>query len=166
MAVTGLTTYLWFDEDALDAAELYVSCFPESRITSTSHYQDGAQKPAGTVLVVEFELFGRPFAALNGGPGFPHSEAVSFQVLCDTQEELDRIWFTLIANGGKESQCGWCKDRFGVSWQIIPRRLGELLGSSDPRVSQASWAAMMTMTRIDIAALDAAGATAMTGNDA
>ena len=156
MAVTGARPFLWFDEQELEAAELYVSCFPDSRITSTSYYQEGAQKPAGTVLVVEFELFGQPFAALNGGPGFPHSEAISFQVMCDTQEELDRIWFTLIADGGAESQCGWCSDRFGVCWQVTPRRLGERLGDPDPAVSQAAWAAMMQMSRIDIAAIDAA----------
>jgi len=166
MAVTGATPFLWFDEAALDAAELYVSCFPDSRITSTSFYPDGGQKPAGTPLVVEFELFGRPFAALNGGPQFPHSEAVSFQVSCDTQEELDRIWFTLIRDGGSESQCGWCRDRFGVSWQVTPRRLGEFLGDPDPAVAQAAWSAMMTMSRIDIAAIEAACQAARAGRDA
>lgn len=163
MAVSGVTPFLWFDEDALQAAELYVSCFPDSRITSTSFYQEGGQKPAGTALVVEFELFGRPFAALNGGPHFPHSEAVSFQVSCDTQEELDRIWFTLIQDGGAESQCGWCKDRFGVSWQVTPRRLGELLSDTDPAVAQAAFSAMMTMSRIDIGVLEAACRDARTG---
>lgn len=158
MTVHGVTTYLWFDEQAMDAAELYVSVFPDSRITNVSHYQDGAQKPAGTVLVVEFELFGQPFSALNGGPEFPHSEAVSFQVRCDTQEELDRIWDTLIADGGAESMCGWCKDRFGVSWQIIPTMLGEVLGGSDPEASHRAWTAMMQMSRLDIAALRAAAA--------
>lgn len=154
MSIHGVTPFLWFDEQALPAAELYVSLFPESRITDVSHYQEGAQKPAGTVLVVNFEIFGMPYAALNAGPQFPHSEAVSFQVSCDTQEEIDRLWFGLIADGGSESQCGWCKDRFGVSWQVIPSRLGELLGGSDPQASGRAWGAMMQMTRIDIAALE------------
>ena len=166
MAVNGVTPFLWFDESALQAAELYVSCFPDSRIIATSYYQEGAQKPAGTALVVEFELFGRPFAAINGGPEFPHSEAVSFQVSCDTQEEVDRIWFTLIANGGSESQCGWCKDRFGVSWQVTPKRLGALLGDEDPAVSHAAWAAMMKMARIDIAAIETACEAARSGSTA
>ena len=158
MALHGVTTFLWFDEDALPAAELYCSLFPDARITSVSHYTEDSHKPIGTVQVVAFELFGQPFAALNGGPMFPHSEAVSFQVSADTQEELDRVWDALIADGGSESQCGWCKDRFGVSWQVIPAKLGEWLGHPDPAAVGRVWAAMMQMQRIDIAALDAAAA--------
>jgi len=156
MAIHGVTPFLWFDNEALEAAELYVSLFPDSRITDVSYYQEGAQKPAGTALVVNFEIFGKPFATLNAGPEFPHTEAVSFQVSCDTQEEIDRLWFGLIADGGSEARCGWCKDRFGVSWQVIASRMGEFLGGADAQASGRAWAAMMQMTRIDIAALEAA----------
>jgi predicted 3-demethylubiquinone-9 3-methyltransferase (glyoxalase superfamily) len=156
MTISGVTTYLWFDDDAMAAAELYVSIFPDSAITSVSYYQEGAQKPAGSVLTVEFELFGRPFAGLNAGPQFPHSEAVSFQVSCETQEEIDRVWSALIADGGQESMCGWCKDRFGVSWQVTAAKLGQLLSSPDPGAAQRAWAAMMGMRKIDIAGLVAA----------
>ena len=127
MAATSLTTYLWFDDQALEAATFYVGLFPGSRLGEVSHYRADAQRPAGSVLTVEFELFGRPFAALNGGPQFPHSEAVSFQVACDGQEDVDRLWHALIADGGSESRCGWCRDRWGVSWQIIPTALGRAL---------------------------------------
>jgi len=158
MAIHGVTPFLWFDDDALAAAELYVSLFPDSRILSVSHYQEGSFKPAGTPLVVEFEICGTRMSALNGGPQFPHSEAVSFQVSCDYQEEIDRIWFGLIADGGAESQCGWCKDRFGVSWQVTPSRIGELLGGEDPAASQRAWQAMMSMQRLVIADLEGARA--------
>jgi predicted 3-demethylubiquinone-9 3-methyltransferase (glyoxalase superfamily) len=153
MAIHEPVTYLWFDDHALEAAAFYVSLFPDSALGAVSHYQEGAQKPAGTVLVAEFTLMGRPWAALNGGPQFPHSEAVSFQVQVDTQQEVDRLWDALVADGGGESMCGWCRDRFGVSWQIIPRALGERLGSSDPGVSERAWRAMMGMRRIVIADL-------------
>ena len=153
MTIHGVTTYLWFDYEALEAAEFYTSLFPNSKIKNISHYQAGAPKPEGSVLVVEFEIFGREFAALNAGPQFPHSEAVSFQVACETQVEIDRIWNALIANGGAESQCGWCKDRFGVSWQVIATQLGEFLGGSDPEKSKKAWEAMMKMTKIVIADL-------------
>jgi predicted 3-demethylubiquinone-9 3-methyltransferase (glyoxalase superfamily) len=153
MTIQGVTTYLWFDNEALEAAEFYTSLFPNSKMKNISYYQAGAPKPEGSVLTVDFEIFGREFSALNGGPQFPHSEAVSFQVACDTQEEIDRIWNTLVSNGGAESQCGWCKDRFGVNWQVIATQLGELLGSSDPEKSKKAWEAMMQMTKIVIADL-------------
>ena len=153
MTIQGVTTYLLFDDEALEAAEFYTSLFPNGKINNISYYQGGAPKPEGSVLVVEFEIFGRQFGALNGGPQFPHSEAVSFQVACDTQEEIDHLWNALIANGGAESQCGWCKDRFGVSWQIVATQLGELLGSDDPVKSKKAWEAMMQMTKIVIADL-------------
>jgi predicted 3-demethylubiquinone-9 3-methyltransferase (glyoxalase superfamily) len=158
MTVSGVTTFLWFDTQGKQAADFYVSLFPDSRISSVSYYPDGVPGRGGTELVVEFELFGRPFAALNGGPEFPHSEAVSFQVACDTQAEIDRLWFALIADGGAESRCGWCKDRFGVSWQIVPRRMGELLAAHDAESSGRAYAAMMQMGRLDIAELERAGA--------
>lgn len=146
--ITGLTTFLWFDTQALDAATFYTGLFPDSALGSISHYPDDhPHKPAGSVLSVEFTLFGQSFAAINGGPQFPHSEAVSFMVHCDTQGELDHIWDSLVADGGQESRCGWCKDRFGVSWQVVPAHLQQLLAAG-------AWPALMPMTRIDIAALE------------
>lgn len=157
MAISPITTFLWFDDQALEAAEFYTSLFPGSRLGSVSYYPDDGQRPAGSVLTVEFELFGQPFAALNGGPLFPHSEAVSFQVRCDTQDEIDHLWDTIVSNGGEESQCGWCKDRWGVSWQIIPSLLPQLLsGGGDAAASGRAYAAMMQMRRFDIAAMQAA----------
>jgi predicted 3-demethylubiquinone-9 3-methyltransferase (glyoxalase superfamily) len=158
VAISGVTTFLWFDEAALEAAEFYVGLFPDSRITSVSHYGEGAQMPEGTVMVVEFVLFGQPFAALNGGPQFPHTEAVSFKVEGDTQDDIDRVWDALVHDGGEESRCGWCRDRFGVSWQVVPARLGELMGGADAAASGRAWSALMQMGKIDIATLQAAKA--------
>lgn len=156
MAISGVTTFLWFDNEAFEAAEFYAGLFPDSRVTSVSHYGEGAPKPAGTPFIAEFTLFGQPFAALNGGPQFPHSEAVSFMVQCDTQEEIDRLWDALVSDGGEESMCGWCRDRFGVSWQIVPSMLGDLLGHPDPAAAARAQQAMFGMRRLDIAALQAA----------
>ena len=150
MAIKGLTTFLWFDGQAKEAADFYVSIFPGAKLGNISYYLQDAQLPAGSVLVAEFELFGQPFAALNGGPHFTHSEAVSFQMMCDTQDEIDSIWNAIVENGGQESMCGWCKDRFGVSWQIIPSMLSSALGNPDPEKAQASFAAMMTMHKLHI----------------
>ena len=153
MGISHLTTYLWFDNEAEEAANFYVSTFPESRILSMDHYKEHHIKPEGSVLSVQFELMGQSFAALNGGPQFLHSEAVSFQVFCDTQDDIDFLWNTLTANGGEESQCGWCKDKFGVSWQVIPRELEGLLNHSDKQIANRAWTAMMSMTKIVIADL-------------
>ena len=153
MAATNLTTFLWFDNEALEAAEFYVSLFPGSRLGAVSYYQADAQRPKGSVLTVEFELFGRPFAALNGGPQFPHSEAVSFQVACDTQEDVDRLWAALVSDGGAESMCGWCKDRSGISWQIIPDALTRALQGLDGYDSEYAFGAMMNMSKIIVADL-------------
>ena len=153
MAATNLTTFLWFDNEALEAAEFYVSLFPGSRLGAVSYYQADAQRPKGSVLTVEFELFGRPFAALNGGPQFPHSEAVSFQVACDTQEDVDRLWAALVSDGGGESMCGWCKDRWGISWQIIPSALTRALQGLDGYDSEYAFGAMMNMSKIIVADL-------------
>lgn len=150
MAVGGLTTFLWFESEALEAARFYVELFPGSNLGNVTHYESDAQRPEGSVLTVEFELFGRPFAALNGGPGFPHSEAVSFQVTCDTQEDVDHIWNTIVGNGGTESMCGWCKDRWGVSWQVIPTALTRALQGLDGYDSKFAFEAMMKMRRIVI----------------
>lgn len=155
MAIHGAVPFLWFDTQALDAAQHYVALFPDSRITNVSYYPDDGPMPKGTALVVEFELFGRPFAALNGGPIFPHTEAVSFQVGCDTQEEIDRIWNGLIDGGGQESHCGWCKDRWGVNWQVTPSCLPSLLGNADPEISGYAYRAMMGMSKFVIADLTA-----------
>ena len=153
MAATSLTTYLWFDTEAREAAEFYVSLFPGSRLGEISYYQSDAQRPKGSVLTVEFELFGRPFAGLNGGPEFPHSEAVSFQVSCETQVDVDRIWNALVNSGGAESQCGWCKDRWGISWQIIPVALSRALQGLDGYDSEYAFQAMMKMSKIIVADL-------------
>lgn len=148
MTVNNLTTFLWFDTDALEAARFYVELFPGSRLGDISYYQADAQRPEGSVLTVEFELFGRPFTALNGGPGFPHSEAVSFQVACDSQEDVDRTWTALVSNEGSESMCGWCKDKWGVSWQVIPIALTRALQGLDGYDSKYAFQAMMKMTKI------------------
>ncbi len=151
MAITGVTTYLWFDNEALEAATYYATIFPNTSIGSVSYYQEGAQKPAGTALTVELSLFGQPFVCLNGGPNYQHSPATSFQVYCDTQEEIDRLWDSLVSNGGEEGRCGWCKDRFGVSWQIVPSMLGELLSGNGGTDSQFAFSAMMQMSKMVIA---------------
>ena len=151
MTAKSLTTYLWFDNQALEAAQFYVNLFPRSRLGDISYYQADAQMPDGSVLTVEFEIFGQPFAALNGGPQFPHTEAVSFQVACDGQQEVDRLWNALISDGGQESQCGWCKDRWGVNWQIIPDELGRALKGLDGYDSSYAFRAMMKMSKIVVA---------------
>ena len=153
----AITPCLWFDRDAEDAAKLYVSLFPNSKITKVSRYPDGLPGDrAGEVLTVEFELDGKIFTGLNGGPQFPHSEAISFQIYVKDQAELDRYWDGLIAGGGEESQCGWLKDRFGVSWQVVPEKLGQWM--SNPKTSSGVGPALMSMTRLDIAALEKAAA--------
>ena len=153
MAISGVTTFLWFDHQALDAATFYVDTFPDSQLGRVSYYPVDEHHPEGSVLTVEFSLFGQPFVALNGGPGFPPNEAVSFQVFCDTQDEVDQMWAALTSEGGSEGRCAWCKDRWGVSWQVVPHALGELLSSSDPAVAKTAFEAMMTMGKIDIAGL-------------
>jgi predicted 3-demethylubiquinone-9 3-methyltransferase (glyoxalase superfamily) len=150
MAITGLTTFLWFDTEALEAATFYTDLFPDSAIGPvTTAPSDDPFRPEGAVIAVGFTLFGQPFAAINGGPRFPHTEAVSFMVQCDTQAELDSIWDALVSDGGQESRCGWCKDRFGVSWQVVPSDLQDLL-------SRGAWPVLLPMSRIDIEALRAA----------
>lgn len=156
MAITGLTTFFTFNDQAKEAAEFYVSVFPGAQLTGVDYYPGDAQMPAGSVITASFELFGQPFVALNAGPSFEHTPAISFQVYCDTQEEVDQLWYALTADGGAESRCGWCSDRFGVSWQIIPNALGELMQSTEPGVSQKAFAAMLTMGKIEIAGLRAA----------
>ena len=160
MSIRGAVPYIWFVDGALEAVEFYCSLFPDSRVTHVSYYREGAPLPAGTVLVVEFELLGRPYAALNGGPAFPQSESFSIQVEVDTQEELDRVWDALVADGGTESMCGWCKDRWGVSWQVVPRVLADVYKGPDQTAADRAWAVMMEMQRLDVAAIEAAIAAA------
>lgn len=145
---------LWFDGQAEEAAELYTSIFPNSRILSTIPYPEGAPGPAGGAMLVTFEIDGLKVEALNGGPEFTFSEAVSLEVTVDTQEEIDRYWDALLADGGQPSQCGWLKDKFGMSWQITPRGLEEM--ARDPERYQRAMTALMGMVKIDIAALEAA----------
>ena len=148
---------IWYDHDAEAAAKFYASTFPDTRITqiqrAPSDYPDGQQ---GDVLVVLFEVMGIPCIGLNGGPTFKHNEAFSFIVHTDTQEETDRYWNAIVGNGGAESQCGWCKDKWGLNWQITPRVLTDAMAHPDPAVRKRAFEAMMTMTRIDVAAIEAA----------
>ena len=147
--------FLWFDNKAEEAANFYVSLFPNSRITNASRYTEGSPGEAGSVMTVEFELDGRHFTALNGGPHFHFTEAVSFVVDCADQAEVDRYWDKL-SEGGKTSQCGWLKDRYGLSWQIVPRDLPQLVGGPDRAGAKRAMAAMLKMTRLDIGKLRAA----------
>jgi len=150
------TPCLWFDTQAQEAAEFYCSVFPNSRITNVSHYGEAGPRPAGEVLTVEFELDGQPYTALNGGPEFTFDEAISFQVDCADQADVDYYWDALTADGGQESQCGWLKDKFGLSWQVVPADWDDIF-STDPERAGKVFAAMMTMGKLDIAALEAAG---------
>lgn len=153
----GLTPCLWFDKDGLEAAEYYVSIFPRSRITSVMRSPaDNPSTKKGDVLFIEFKLDGKPFQALNGGPHFKLSEAVSFVVDCKDQAELDRYYEVLSAVPEAE-QCGWVKDKFGVSWQLVPKALTRLLASRDAAKAQRVMEAMLPMKRLDVAALEAAG---------
>jgi predicted 3-demethylubiquinone-9 3-methyltransferase (glyoxalase superfamily) len=145
----AITAFLWFDDQAEEAATLYTSLFPNSKINKVTRYGEVGHGKAGTVMTVDLELNGRPFVALNGGPHYTFSEAVSFVVNCDTQEEVDRYWEQL-SEGGEKGPCGWLKDRFGVSWQVTPAILGELLSDPDPEKSQRVMAAMLQMGKIEI----------------
>jgi predicted 3-demethylubiquinone-9 3-methyltransferase (glyoxalase superfamily) len=151
----AITPCLWFDREGEEAARLYTSIFPNSRITAVSRYGEGAPLPKGTALTVTFELDGRELMALNGGPTYRLTEAFSLVVHCDTQEEVDHYWATLGA-GGTPQQCGWLKDRFGLSWQIVPRALGTLMQDPDPRRAARVVQAMLGMAKLDIAALQRA----------
>jgi predicted 3-demethylubiquinone-9 3-methyltransferase (glyoxalase superfamily) len=153
--MTRITPCLWFDTEGEEAATFYVSLFKNSRITDVSRYGEAGPRPAGTVMVVSFELDGQPFTALNGGPEFTFDEAISFQIDCQSQEEVDYYWGAL-TEGGEEGPCGWLKDRYGVSWQVVPSALIALIQDPDPGRSQRAMAAMMTMKKIDIAAVKAA----------
>ena len=148
---------VWYDGTAEDAATFYAATFPDSRVDavhrSPSDYPDGR---AGDVITVEFTVCGMPFLGLNGGPRFPQTEAVSFQVYTDDQEETDRLWNAIVGHGGAESMCGWCKDKWGVNWQITPRALTAAMTNPDHAAAKRGMAAMMTMRKIDIAAIEKA----------
>lgn len=146
------TPWLWFDTEAEEAARFWCGVFPNSRVTGTTYYGPDTGRPEGSVMTVSFELDGDPFVALNGGPEFQFSEAVSFQIACEGQEEVDRFWDRL-TDGGQESQCGWLKDRYGVSWQIVPTELSALLSDPDPDRARRATEAMLRMRRIDLTAL-------------
>ena len=148
---------LWYDGDALDAATFYAETFPDSTVGAVFHapgdYPDGRQ---GKVLTVEFTVAGVPCLGLNGGPQFKHSEAFSFQIATDDQEETDRLWNAIVANGGQEIACGWCKDRWGLSWQITPRALAAAIADPDPAAAKRAFDAMMAMKKINIAKIETA----------
>lgn len=151
-----ITTWLWFDTEAEEAAEFYTSIFPESRITEVTRYGPAGPRPEGMVMTVGFELFGREFYALNGGSNYKiESPAVSLMVDCESQDEVDRYWSRL-AEGGQEVACGWVTDRYGLSWQIVPRRLRELLGDPDREKAQRAMGAMLKMTKIEVDELEQA----------
>jgi predicted 3-demethylubiquinone-9 3-methyltransferase (glyoxalase superfamily) len=158
-----ITPCLWFDTEAEEAAEFYTSVFENSRVLEVTHYGKAGPRPEGSVLTVSFELDGQEFVALNGGPEFTFDEAISFQVSCETQDEVDEYWRRLTEGGGEEVTCGWLKDRFGLSWQIVPTRLIELMKDPDPDKAAAATRAMLEMKKIDIAALEEAAEAVPTG---
>lgn len=155
-AAQKISTCLWFDREGEDAAKLYTSLIAGLRITHVSCYGEGTPMPAGTAMMTVFELAGTEYMALNGGPMFKHSEAASIVVKCDTQGEIDHLWSRLIADGGGESQCFWLKDRFGLSWQIVPSKLGEWMSSPDPAAAGRVMGAVMASVKPNIAELEAA----------
>jgi predicted 3-demethylubiquinone-9 3-methyltransferase (glyoxalase superfamily) len=152
-----ITTFLWFNDQAEEAAKFYVSIFPSSKILGTARYGDAGPGPAGSVMTVDFELAGQQFVALNGGPQFPFTEAISLVVNCDTQQELDGYWDKLAA-GGAVQQCGWLKDRYGLSWQIVPTILATELRRADPQKLNRVMKVVMESVKFDIAQLKAAAA--------
>ena len=150
-----ITTCLWFDNNAEEAVTFYTSIFKNSKVLEVSRWGEGGPGPEGSVLTMRFQLEGQEFQALNGGPQFKFTEAISLSVDCQSQEEVDELWEKL-SEGGSEDQCGWLKDKFGLSWQIVPRALPELLGDPDPEKSQRVMEAMFKMKKIDIKALQEA----------
>ncbi len=153
-----ITPFLWFDGQAEEAATLYTSLFKNSKILNVSRYGDAGPGPKGQAMTVSFQLEGQAFTALNGGPEFKFTPAISFLVNCETQDEVDHFWDKLIADGGEPSQCGWLKDRFGLSWQIIPSALPRLIGDKDREKAGRAMQAMLKMTKINIAELEKAHA--------
>jgi predicted 3-demethylubiquinone-9 3-methyltransferase (glyoxalase superfamily) len=151
-----ITPFLWFNDNAEEAANFYMSIFDNSKILNVSRYGDAGPGPKGTVMVIVFQLAGQQFMALNGGPHFKFTEAISMSVFCETQGEVDDLWAKLTAGGGAPSQCGWLKDQFGLSWQVVPGALGKMMADPDAAKAKRVTEAMLTMTKIDITALTAA----------
>ena len=158
--MSRISPFLWFDQQAEESANLYVSIFPNSKITGSTRYGPAGPGPAGSVMTISFELDGLPVTAMNGGPVFKFTEAISMSVDCADQAEVDRYWDGLLADGGQPSQCGWLKDRYGLSWQIVPSALPRLLADPDKALAQRVMRAMMKMIKLDVAALEAAAADA------
>jgi predicted 3-demethylubiquinone-9 3-methyltransferase (glyoxalase superfamily) len=155
MTTDGFTTCLWFDGQAEEAANYYASIFEDSRVGRTGRFTEAGPGPTGDVMVVEFELNGQKFVGLNGGPEFTFNEAISFQIYCADQDEVDYYWSKL-SDGGEEGVCGWLKDKYGVSWQVIPSGLIDMIGDPDPEKAKRATEAMLSMTKFDIAALEKA----------
>jgi len=150
-----ITTFLWFNNNAEEAANYYTSIFKNSKILEVSRYGDAGPGPKGSVMIVKFQLAGQEFVALNGGPQFKFTEAISLMVNCESQQEIDELWRKLTA-GGEESQCGWLKDKFGLSWQIVPTELGKLMSAKDPAKANRVMQALLQMKKLDIAKLQQA----------
>ena len=152
----AITPNLWFDTNGLEAAEFYCSIFPNSKVTRVTHYGEAGPREAGTVLTVDFELDGQPYTAINGGPEFSFDEAFSLLINCADQAEIDYYWEKLTADGGEESMCGWLKDKFGLSWQVSPTFMDEMINDPNDPKAQAAMKAMLSMRKLDIAALQKA----------
>jgi predicted 3-demethylubiquinone-9 3-methyltransferase (glyoxalase superfamily) len=152
----SISTFLWFEHEAEPAAEFYTALFPNSRITRIARWGDGGPAPKGAVMTVAFELAGHSITTMNGGPHYKLTPAVSLVVSSETQDEIDRYWDALVADGGKPSRCGWLEDRFGLSWQVIPSQIGELLGDPDPVKAGRVGQALMAMQKLDVATLQRA----------
>jgi predicted 3-demethylubiquinone-9 3-methyltransferase (glyoxalase superfamily) len=151
-----ITPFLWYDGQAEEAARFYIALFPNSRILNVTRYSEAGPGPAGSVLTVAFQLNGQEFVALNGGPLFKFTEAVSFVINCETQQEMDKYWEALTANGGEESKCGWLKDKYGLSWQIFPVALGKMLSDPDPNKVKRVHDALLQMRKLDLSILQRA----------
>lgn len=151
--VKGIVPNLWFDNQAEEAANFYVSVFPDSKIDFIAHYTEAGPGEPGTVLTVDFTINGQRITAINGGPIFTFDEAISLMIECESQEEIDRYWDALIADGGSESQCGWCKDKYGLSWQVVPIGMAEIFSDPDPSKAERAMRAMFGMKKLDMAEL-------------
>ena len=156
MSDPKITPFLWFDDNADEAVAFYSAIFPDARVIEEQRYPEGAPGPTGSLMTATFELAGQRFVALNGGPAFGFTEAVSFFIRCDSAEEVDHYWEALLADGGQPSQCGWLKDKFGLSWQVVPAKLTQYLSDPDPVKAQRVMQAMLQMSKIEVSALDAA----------
>ena len=149
-----ITPFLWFDDQAEEAVDFYLSIFPNSRVLQVARHGEGGPGPAGSVMTIRFDLDGNEFLALNGGPAhYGFDESISFVIDCATQEDVDHYWDGLLAGGGKEIACGWLRDRYGLRWQVVPSELPSLLGDPDPERAQRAMKAMLSMTKLDIRAM-------------